>query len=410
MKHTDWIKKVETELIEAKKIPLWGNLPPFPWEKCAEQLTKSLQLPEVTLRAQETSWREANSLLQGLGAHPVCLSLELSPLKGTFYWALAQEDLASLTACALTTEATHNFSTPAFQEGFYRFLALEALQTLNTLQMYDTLSLKLASDQPLPSEDALCTDVALTLKEQTLWGRLICPSSSLHHLRTHFENKPISLETSELKHQIDVELHCELGTTTLALSALKKVSLGDLILLDSGSYEPQKRRGLLTLTLGNTPLFLAQLHEEEIKILDYTYYHEESSMPDKPIDENDFEDEFEDEEFENEEPENKEAEKEEIEESEQEEEEHLWEPPSESKTLEEIITSASIPVTLTVEVGRLQMNLNKLLELKPGNVLELATSINKPVDVCMNGKKIAKAELVKLGELLGIKILHIGDI
>jgi len=54
------------------------------------------------------------------------------------------------------------------------------------------------------------------------------------------------------------------------------------------------------------------------------------------------------------------------------------------------------------------MSLEKVMELRPGNTLELKTRPEDLLDVTLNGKRIAKAELVKIGSVLGIKILSLG--
>ena len=87
--------------------------------------------------------------------------------------------------------------------------------------------------------------------------------------------------------------------------------------------------------------------------------------------------------------------------------EHLWAP--EDGAMEKLISSKEIPLTLTVEVARMRINLEKLMQLSPGNILELPVRPEHGVDVVIGGKKVAKAELVKLGEMLGIKILQLGD-
>ena len=89
------------------------------------------------------------------------------------------------------------------------------------------------------------------------------------------------------------------------------------------------------------------------------------------------------------------------------EENHLWAP--ENENMEKLLSRTEIPLTLSVEVARLRINLDKLLALSPGNILELPVKPQQGVDVVVEGKKIAKAELVKLGEMLGIKILSLGE-
>ena len=89
-------------------------------------------------------------------------------------------------------------------------------------------------------------------------------------------------------------------------------------------------------------------------------------------------------------------------------EDPLWSSSENAEKLdEEIIATHEIPLTLIVEVARLRINLDKLLHLAPGNVLELSIKPEQGVDLTIGGKKVAKAELIKLGEMLGVKILQI---
>ena len=97
----------------------------------------------------------------------------------------------------------------------------------------------------------------------------------------------------------------------------------------------------------------------------------------------------------------------EVEESEK--EDHLWASEKEENRTEELASELDIQLSLTVEVARLKINLEKLLQLKPGNILELPVRPEQGVDLSIGGKKMAKAELIKLGDVLGVKILHLGD-
>jgi type III secretion system YscQ/HrcQ family protein len=67
-----------------------------------------------------------------------------------------------------------------------------------------------------------------------------------------------------------------------------------------------------------------------------------------------------------------------------------------------------IPLDITVEVGRIRMSIQKLMELQPGNMLELDIRPENGVDLVVNGQKIAKAELLLLGDNLGVRIIDIG--
>ena len=66
-------------------------------------------------------------------------------------------------------------------------------------------------------------------------------------------------------------------------------------------------------------------------------------------------------------------------------------------------------LTIHVEIARVRMNLKKLTQLKPGNVIELAARPEQGVKLILNGKAVAKGELIQLGDVLGVKILQVGE-
>ncbi len=101
---------------------------------------------------------------------------------------------------------------------------------------------------------------------------------------------------------------------------------------------------------------------------------------------------------------------EENEEEMEDEQSHLWSQENPSNgSVEKLISSHEIPLTIVVEVDRIKMNLEKLLQLSPGNVLDLSVHPEQGVYLTAGGKKIAEAEIVKLGETLGVKILKIAE-
>ncbi len=83
--------------------------------------------------------------------------------------------------------------------------------------------------------------------------------------------------------------------------------------------------------------------------------------------------------------------------------------PSTTRPPEVLTSPGKIPFPIVVEVDRIKMSLEKLLQLTPGNVIELDVHPNQGVYLTVHGKKIAKGELVKIGEVLGVKITETGD-
>jgi flagellar motor switch protein FliN/FliY len=66
-----------------------------------------------------------------------------------------------------------------------------------------------------------------------------------------------------------------------------------------------------------------------------------------------------------------------------------------------------IDVRLTVELGRAQMRLRDVLELGEDSVVMLDRLIDEPLDVMVNGKLIAKGEVIAEGNRFGLRILEL---
>jgi flagellar motor switch protein FliN/FliY len=227
---------------------------------------------------------------------------------------------------------------------------------------------------------------------------VIIPEPLYHAFKAHFaEVKPLSIPKETAKN-IDVTLSLEAGNATLTLGQWKQIERGDFLVLDRCSFDPVGHKGIVTIALEKTPLLKAKIKDNQIKILDYALYFEEN--PDTTMSYPDEEEPHEEEFF--------------SEEEDVSNEEHVGEDKEESPTsvehsaMEKMISANEIPVTVAVEVARVRMNLEKLIELQPGNVLELGVMPDVGVDLTINGKKVARGELVKLGEVLGVKILNLG--
>ena len=69
----------------------------------------------------------------------------------------------------------------------------------------------------------------------------------------------------------------------------------------------------------------------------------------------------------------------------------------------------NIDVMLTVEVGRTQITIRDLLRLNEGSIVELDRLAGDPLDILVNNTKIAKGEVVMVGERFGIRFGEIVD-
>jgi flagellar motor switch protein FliN len=66
-----------------------------------------------------------------------------------------------------------------------------------------------------------------------------------------------------------------------------------------------------------------------------------------------------------------------------------------------------VAVTLALEVGRTRMSVRELLALVPGAVVELDRLAGEPLDVLVNGVRIARGEVVVVNEKFGIRLTDV---
>ncbi|MFC6410881.1 flagellar motor switch protein FliN [Planobispora longispora] len=66
-----------------------------------------------------------------------------------------------------------------------------------------------------------------------------------------------------------------------------------------------------------------------------------------------------------------------------------------------------VEMSVTAELGRTRMTIRELLSLSPGAVVELDRAAGSPVDLLVNGRLIARGEVVVIDENFGIRITEI---
>ena len=77
--------------------------------------------------------------------------------------------------------------------------------------------------------------------------------------------------------------------------------------------------------------------------------------------------------------------------------------------IENLKVLENIDVELTVEVGRTEITIRDLLRLNEGSVVELDRLAGDPLDILVNNTKIAKGEVVMIGERFGVRFGEIVD-
>ena len=423
-----WLKQIHDDLLESKTIPLWGSAPDFPWSQLENSLKSLLEVDDFKIAALPSD-SSPKDLLSSFGMKPKQLFFQLSPLTEKLVWVLSSESVAEISSLILNKGKKADEFPSEFQEGYYQFLLLRACKEIEDLNIYPSLHIQWSAEEPI-AERSFFVDIAITLYNKTFTGRLIIPPSFQKSFSSHFMQEPFDLSTSALTSKIEVPLKLEAGSCQLSQKEWKTIEAGDFLVLDRCTYNPETEKGFVDLVWDTTPLFKVKIKKTSLKILDYAVYQGDSSTMLDQFAEDSFNEDGEelDKRIENlKSPKEIESEEEEEEpssiateeepedlSSEESEEEPEEEPLPEEKTVERtsagnILPVQDIPFSVVVEVERIKMSLEKILQLKPGNVLELPAKPEQGVILTIHGKKVARGELLKIGDVLGVKIIEIGE-
>lgn len=426
----DLLREIQPSLKELDSIPLTATASAFPWEEFSGRLARSLDREGLKIVPGEIAWRGQDDLYEGLGDSLFPLHFTIPSLRGKVCWVMPEQEIAVLATLLLTKES---HPLPLYDrelnESFYQFLAMEALYHFTQLPFDKGLSPVLTHETHLPKEDALCLDISIHLKEQVIWGRFIISPEFRRSWADHFAQKSeASPLFQEMGKSVNVILHIDAGKTDLQFSDWKKMKLGDILVLDRCSIDVEKGEGRVVLSLDGKNVFRGKLKDGALKILELPLLREvETSMAKEPEDE--FEDELSDLDFLDEHTveESDEGLTDFTEETTSNEENHADEENlaesgqgkdnenNDTRSVQEVhasdfslIDPDKMPVSVIVEVGQISLPMEQLLKLEPGNLLDVTLHPQNGVDLTVNGKTIGKGELIRLGEVIGVRILQLG--
>ena len=367
-----WVRKIAEELKLNDQIPLFGNILPFDWDFFSSQISARFGAHHpLLLRPLYKGWKNPEEVKEGLGKGPVVLPITVGSLEGSAYWIMPKESIVKFTSWMMNGQVKARPFSDLLAEGFYRYLALQVMDAASHLEPFQQLSPMLGESAPLPDTDTFCIDIEIDFDKHTSWGRLaIAPR--LQKSWAQYFSAPLEYLPENIASATEVNLGVKVGFTALSQQEWKKMKRGDFLLLDKSSYDPRKQTGAAYLTLGQLPLFSVKIKQNKIQLIDYAFMYEEEMQNDKPS-----------------EPIQQEA-------------EAL--PPAE----EEAIALKELPIFVTVELARMRITLEKLMQLTPGNLIELPIHPDQAVKLTVNGQLVGHAELVHLGETLGLRILDLG--
>lgn len=429
----DGIEKVPVEVLQVDAVPLTGKAPAFPWDQFTAGLASVFDRPGLVIEHSALRWRSESELLEGLGDQHQIRAVVLPPLKGCAFWVLPEQEVTLLESLLLTQEEHPvQLQDVVLTESFYRFFLLEVLYQLSQLSSAFPFTPVLQKQAVLPKEPCLATDVTLTCEKYHLTGRLLVTDQLRHSWVAHFAQHPPTAEALLLAQETTVSIAAILGKVSLSVHEWREFEVGDFLLFD----QEAKKENVL-LEVNQHVLFKGQLEKGKIKITEKLQY-QQGLLDMGEEEEEDFHEELTEEvsltEEETEEMSVTEEELEEMSSFEETQEEsglaedttHEHEETSFHEKMEEKIPSApmqceskskenpltslqDLPLRIHVEVGRFEISIEKFLQLEPGNMLPLDVSPEEGVYLTVHGKRVAKGELIRLGDLLGVRILDLAS-
>ncbi len=380
----DWLKSIEPELIELQDLSTTGGPEGFAWDQLSARLAERFEIDDFQVSPAMAQWRDASEVQKGLGKRLWALGFAVASLPGNAALLITEKDVSILMSSLLTKEAAAPAKLdPDFLKGFFHYLGVEMVNILGGLGLEGKNALTFLPDESPPEGPGMCLDVDITLCGLTVRGRLVAGKEMTKAWKEQFSQGGKKRLNPKIAAELEVTMHLEAGEVVLKPSELASLTPGDFLILDTCSVLPGEEKGRVVMTVSGIPIFRGMLKQDKIKVLEYPLYHKvDAAMDDneETLDETD----------------------EDVDSDEAEGAAALGDGPSTQER------AGDIPLTVAVEVGRVRMKLEKLMELQPGQLLELDVHPEEGVDLVVNGRRIGKGELLRLGEALGVRILEIG--
>lgn len=427
----NWLKHLPTSALRMDAVPLLGTAPEFPWEKLREILAAHFQVENLTLAPETWQARTAGTLTEGLGTPYQIYPLSVAPLEGEAVCFIAEQDMTALLGALLGKDPDQFTGIgPEFKHSLTEFVLASLCQAFTKTGYDKQLAPRLLANHDMPDSDGWTLDMGVTIRDTQIRGRFYVSQALLQSWRERYAQRSLDfLVTTPRAAQIDIVVHIEAGRTALSLKEWRKIKIGDFLLLDSCSLTPQDdKKGRVMLTVNGMPCFRAKLRTGGIKLLEHPLNYEvdismaDSNKTSHDYDDSDFEsidesliddqttqddatdsslvEHFDD----DEEDDASFQESSTFADTDEEEEDRPAAPLPGGKPA---FHTEEITLPIVIELGRIQMPIQKLLELQPGNLLDLDIHPENGVDLVVNGKRIGKGEVLKIGESLGVRILDI---
>lgn len=421
---------IEKCLIEALDLPLNKSAFSVPTDALLDKLAELFHIEKPSLTSSDAKIIPEDELEKLFSENVFFERLIFPPIEGELYLIISPDSLKEIAHLALHKEAKEDeIASHDFLEGMKRFLVTEVLLTLNALR-FNLAASALIEQKKAPSIPGCLYPLTLTFSAHKIPFHLFATTDFLKSYQTYVKPEKETKIPESLQKSLITEVSLEAGQFSMKLSEFSSLKEGDFITLDRCSIDPDSGHGNISFCLKQKLIFRGKIKEGQIKILEYPFdtIGDLNTMNDEPkIPENSYpvpEKPAIPEPLSTSKPSENPSEQEAGSDT------NPWiEPglpplgeeasagisrpdiqePVMKKTGSNLKNPGDISLDVHVELGRLEITAEKLLNLAPGQILDLGIHVEQGVSCMVGDTKVASGQLVKLGDLIGVRLTAVAQ-
>lgn len=356
------LKQISIEEAAQLKKPFFNGAPFLDLEKLNKYIQETLSFDEISISIQGQNKKNLNDILNFEDPTKSITAITINPFETPLFWIMTEENKSKLTGTILNLDGkSKNFQNKTIIDGFYQYILLETLYCIQKLDPIQQMTLQITDDTST-EEYGIVQNIAISIKDKTCFGLFVITDSFKNAWAQHFAAFPKQYLSKKITKELLLPISLKIGSVSLTAQQVSSLSVGDVVIPDHMMEANQAH-----FTISKNCYFRVTISENAIHIQDFANTLE------------DFMDE------------------------------------EKSKTLSEHLeaddsltnTIYNTPLQVHIELAKISLSLDEVMNLSPGNVLEIPELSEKKISLTVHGKKIAVAELITIGETLGLKILEI---
>jgi len=369
----NWLEELDPVFLDLEGIPLSSIPKGFSLDIFQKKLSEKLKI-QATVEVLDPLPLESSK------AKEKGLIFSVPGMPGTLAFTMPRAEIEELLFFLLEGKKDGTISDEYVEPFWNFFVDILKSSFQESFQGEQALSLQQVGEGQLPHPPALLFPLKASFNGKTFSASLVVGEAFLKEWRkSHLKSVHAGKVAALLKERIEIPVDVVVGGIELPKSDWKKIEEGDTLLLDHLTYSPGAEKGEALLFFGEHPLFRIKAKTGAVKIIEPAKGVKifMPLEPEQPV--------------------------------EKEKEDDIGAVPEEMPTLTEEDRGAPVslhdlPLQIRIEMGRFKLPLNQVLELQEGNILKLDVDPRKGVDLVVEGKVIGRGELVKIGDLVGVRI------